>query len=175
MKIYNETKTKVLNESEIDYEKGYLKYDKLFIAHHEAVAGKSAEEIAQALIAQGEICNLRFDGNWYRQTKVYESGGTEEERIMPLEPKEAYDEYEDIQIYVPYTEEELKERVECTELVNLEKWFSKVYDIQVKQYTRCQRLGIEYDNKYGTIAELDEKATINAKRISELRKKYSIQ
>ena len=37
MKIFNETKTKKLSENEIDYEKGYLKYDKLFMAHHDAV------------------------------------------------------------------------------------------------------------------------------------------
>lgn len=110
MRIYNDTKTKVLNESEIDYEKGYLQYDRLFVAHHEAVEGKSAEKIAQELIVQGEVCNLRYDGNWYRQTKVYENGGTEEERIIPLEHKEAYDDYEDIQVYIPYTEEELTER-----------------------------------------------------------------
>lgn len=61
MRIYNDTKTKVLNESEIDYEKGYLQYDRLFVAHHEAVEGKSAEKIAQELIVQGEVCNLRYE------------------------------------------------------------------------------------------------------------------
>ena len=126
MKIYNETKTKELNENEIDYEKGYLKYDKLFISHHEAVAGKSTEEIAQELIAQGEICNLRFDGNWYRQTKVYASGGTEEERIMPLEPQEAYDDYEDIQVYIPYTAEELTERANKKRHAELKAELAKI-------------------------------------------------
>lgn len=144
MKIYNETKTKVLNESEIDYEKGYLRYDKLYIAHHEAVAGKTAKEIAQELIAQGEICNLRFDGNWYKQTKIFESGGTEEERIMPLEPKEAYDEYEDILVYIPYTEEELQEgkitklrnrrEIECFSIINRgQLWYATLTDAQIAE------------------------------------------
>ena len=144
MKIYNETKTKVLNESEIDYEKGYLRYDKLYIAQHEAVAGKTAKEIAQELIAQGEICNLRFDGNWYKQTKIFESGGTEEERIMPLEPKEAYDEYEDILVYIPYTEEELQEgkitklrnrrEIECFSIINRgQLWYATLTDAQIAE------------------------------------------
>ncbi len=69
--------------------------------------------------------------------------------------------------------EELAKQQDYKELVDLEKWFTEVYDAQVKQYDRCQRLGVEYDNKYGTIAELDKQATANAKRISELRNKYS--
>lgn len=57
------------------------------------------------------------------------------------------------------------------ELSELEHWFSDVYDAQVKQYARCMRLGLPYDNKYGTIEELDEQAEQNAKRIAELREK----
>lgn len=55
------------------------------------------------------------------------------------------------------------------ELDELETWFSEVYDMQMKQYERCQRLGITYDNKYGTIEELDATAYKNSQRISELR------
>jgi hypothetical protein len=54
------------------------------------------------------------------------------------------------------------------ELTDLTSWFNNVYDVQVKQYERCLRLGVEYDNKYGTIAELDALASQNAKRINEL-------
>ena len=63
------------------------------------------------------------------------------------------------------TEEEIK----LNELASLETWFTDVYDAQVKQYERCQRLGLGYDNKYGTIDELDAQAVSNAKRIKELR------
>ena len=59
------------------------------------------------------------------------------------------------------------------ELAELEHWFSDVYDVQVKQYARCVRLGLSYDNKYGTIEELDEQAEQNAKRIAELRQKVN--
>jgi hypothetical protein len=46
-------------------------------------------------------------------------------------------------------------------------WLSDVYDLQVKEYSRCVRLGIEYDNKYGTIEELDKKAE---QYVEEIRK-----
>lgn len=110
MKIYNQSKTQELNDSELDYENGYLKSDKLFITHHDAIIGKPADKIAQELMAQGIVCNLRADGNWYKQVKVYENGGTDEEEIKPIKAVEAYDEYEDIQVYVPYTAQEIEER-----------------------------------------------------------------
>lgn len=55
------------------------------------------------------------------------------------------------------------------ELVDLETWFSDVYDMQMKQYERCVRLGIEFTSKYGTVEELDAQAVTNAARINELR------
>ena len=55
------------------------------------------------------------------------------------------------------------------EILELEQWFAKIYDPQVKQYQRSRRLGIPYDNKYGTIQELDNKAKINADRLTYLR------
>ena len=55
------------------------------------------------------------------------------------------------------------------ELHELETWFTNVYDAQIKQAQRCERLGVAYDNKYGTVAELDQIATEKATRIRELR------
>lgn len=93
MKIYNYEKTKELITEEIDLEKGYLQDDKLFVAHHEAVEAKKAV---------------------YEDTVVTEENGgisVYKELISPaVEAKEAYDEYEDIQIYVPYTAEETEAR-----------------------------------------------------------------
>lgn len=57
----------------------------------------------------------------------------------------------------------------ANELSELEAWFNEVYDMQVKQITRCERLGIAYDNKYGTPKELDEEALRKSARIKELR------
>ena len=51
------------------------------------------------------------------------------------------------------------------ELEDLIAWFDE-YDNQVKQYERCQRLGVEFDKN---IEELDAQATINQQRISEIR------
>ena len=52
-----------------------------------------------------------------------------------------------------------------SELRNLYTWFEE-YDNQVKQYNRCQRLGIAYDKD---IKQLDNQAKINAERITEIR------
>ena len=60
------------------------------------------------------------------------------------------------------TQEELLE----LELRSLYAWFEE-YDNQVKQYNRCQRLGIEYDKD---IKQLDNQAKANANRITEIRK-----
>ena len=51
------------------------------------------------------------------------------------------------------------------ELQEINIWF-KEYDNQVKQYERCQRLGIEFDRD---INELDNQAKINQERIREIR------
>lgn len=48
-------------------------------------------------------------------------------------------------------------------------WFRNIYDAQIKQAERCERLGIPYDNKYGTVAELDQLAEEKASRINELK------
>ena len=59
------------------------------------------------------------------------------------------------------TEEELLN----SELSKLYAWFEE-YDNQVKQYNRCQRMGIAYDKD---IEELDSQAKVNADRITEIR------
>lgn len=52
------------------------------------------------------------------------------------------------------------------ELRSLYAWFEE-YDNQVKQYNRCQRMGIAYDKD---IKQLDNQARANANRITEIRK-----
>lgn len=59
---------------------------------------------------------------------------------------------------------ELKAEYE-KELAEIGKWFEN-YDLQVAQYNRCQRLGIEYDKD---IDELDDKAVELSARIKELK------
>lgn len=69
--------------------------------------------------------------------------------------------------YEPTEEEALN-----AELRQINEWFTNVYDNQIKQSQRCARLGIEYDNKYGTIEELDAEAEVKALRIREIIKIY---
>lgn len=77
-----------------DLEKGYLKNDSLFIMHHESV--EAVEEI----------------GHW-ETVAEYPNGGKDVEWIVDtpgVEAAEAWDEYEEILRYIPYTETELKLR-----------------------------------------------------------------
>lgn len=74
--------------------------------------------------------------------------------------------------YRDMTQEELKTYNQHTreqQIVEIEQWF-EMYDNQVKQYNRCTRLNIPYDNKYGTIEELDKLAIEKAARLNELKK-----
>ncbi len=95
MKIYNQEKTQELNKEEIDFEKGYLIKDKLFVKHYEAVKAKPA--------VYGDKIEILPNGSTQNFKPLISEA---------VEAKEAYDEYEDIQVFVPYTEEELKKRAD---------------------------------------------------------------
>lgn len=62
--------------------------------------------------------------------------------------------------------EPTQEEILNSELSDLYAWFEE-YDNQVKQYDRCQRMGIAYDKD---IKELDSQAKANADRITKIRK-----
>ena len=94
-----------------DYELGYLKPDRLFISRHESI--DAVEE----------------QGHW-ETIAEYPNGGKDVDWVIdiPGEPaKEAWDEYEDIQRFVKYTEselatrkiEELKQKLSSTDYVAL--------------------------------------------------------
>ena len=103
MRVFNEDKTQELKE--YDLNKGHLKLDKLFIRHHEA-----AEEIKE---------------QWHYETIAeYPNGGKDVEKIIDVPyqaPQEAFDEYEDIYVYIPYTDEELEELNKPSELEILKR------------------------------------------------------
>lgn len=89
MKIYNKEKTKVLENPDRDL--GYLINDKLTI-HHDAVEG------------------VQEQGH-YNVIAEYPNGGKDVEWVVDVpgvEAKEAYDETEEILVYIPYTEVELQ-------------------------------------------------------------------
>ena len=74
-----------------DLSLGYLREEKILIVHHEAV--EAVEE------------------QWHYETVAeYPNGGKDVAKVIDapgVEAKDAWDEYETIQRYVPYTEEEL--------------------------------------------------------------------
>lgn len=108
MRILDELNNELIEE-EIDFSKGYLKEEEIFIKHHDAV--EAVEE----------------EGHW-ETIAEYPNGGRDVEWVVDIpgvEAKEAWDEYEDIYRYVEYTPEELeaieKERNKPTtdELLNI--------------------------------------------------------
>lgn len=145
MRIFNEDKIKEITQSEVDYKKFKLVEDKLFIMHHEATGFKPKK-------------------SHYEVIAEYPNGGKDVKEVIDepqVDAREAYDEYEDILRLEPLNETELLN----VELSDLYMWFNE-YDNQVKQYNRCQRMGIAYDKD---IEELDSQAKTNAERITEIR------
>ena len=103
MRVFNEDKTQELKE--YDLNKGHLELDKLFIRHHKAV-----EEIKE---------------QWHYETIAeYPNGGKDVEKIIDVPyqaPQEAFDEYEHIYVYIPYTDEELEKLNKPSELEILKR------------------------------------------------------
>ena len=88
MRILDEKGLEVQNP---DYEKGYLKEDRHLVAHHEAV--EAVEEVGH-----------------YETVAEYPNGGKDVAWVVDtpgVEAVEAWDEYEDILRYIPFTEAEL--------------------------------------------------------------------
>lgn len=77
-----------------DLEQGYLKKERILIAHHPAVPGVPEQ--------------------WHYETIAeYPGGGKDVARVVDVPgtaPRKAWDEYEDILRYTPYTQEELEQK-----------------------------------------------------------------
>lgn len=139
MKIYNEEKTQELNYEELNLELGYLKSDKLLIAHHNAVEAREA-------VYEDRIVKEANGG-----VSVYK------EIIFPaVEAKEAWDEFDVIQVYVPYTKKELAGR----EIASLKAKLSAT-DYQAIKFAEGEMTREEY-------AETKAKRAEWRKRINEL-------
>ncbi len=156
MKIYDKSKTIELSETEIDYENGYLKLDKIVTAHHDAVPAKSVEEQIAELTAEGKEI-LTVKGKYYEVTNVYPNGGKDVIEIKEIPAKEAYDDEENIQVYIPYTEAELKECADSKRHAELKVELAKVME-DIEQ----EELGIVRD-------DYAEKKVRAAEIINELR------
>lgn len=86
MKIYNETKTEIIENP--DLENGYLKFD----------------EIVTIIPEQQAV-----EEQWHYEYKDYPSGGRERFKIIDVQGVEyvaEHEEKEEIRVYIPYTEED---------------------------------------------------------------------
>ena len=101
MRVFDESKTTKLTEYDLSV--GYLKPDKLFIAHHEAQEA--------------------VEGQFHYETiKEYPNGGKDVKKVWDVEPqeaREAWDEYEDIQVYIPYTQAQINARLRIRDIIML--------------------------------------------------------
>lgn len=90
MRIFDENNVEITSP---DLSLGYLVQEEMFIAHHEAV---------EAVPEQWH----------YKTVKAYPNGGKDVTKIIDVpgvEAQEAWDEYETIQRYIRYTEEQIAE------------------------------------------------------------------
>ena len=89
--------------------------------------------------------------------------------ISSLISKEESYEYEDIQVYIPYTAEELR----SIKLTDLENWFNNYFDKQLTQSQWQDDFTVSHDNyfdkDYANIDELKAQAKIVRNEIRKLR------
>ena len=144
MRIFNE-QDELLQREDLDLEKGYLKPDKKFVARHEATEAKSEISHYKVLTMYFEDGSMiKCEGDNEDPHIVVEDDSTgkfsyknigEENRVLKgmdvekvidqesEEAKNAYDEYEDIERYILYTEEELEEKQQEKEKVEKQQTF----------------------------------------------------
>ena len=135
MKVYNKENTEVLET--YDLTKGFLKTDKILKVHHEAVPAVPTVTIASKIKVirtnGGKI--IEVDGIHYEVVKEFPNGGRTLEEIeeTPGVPKqEAYDEYEDIMIYIPYTEQEIKAQEKIKKVAECKQYLADTDYIVLK-------------------------------------------
>ena len=118
MKIYNETKTELLLNP--DLERGYLQQDKI---------------VTRVVPAQEEVKE-----QFHYEYKEYPNGGKDQIKVVDVEYRPAKPEtyeYEDIQVYKLYTEEEYinnlraKRETECFPIINRgQLWYDTLTEEQ---------------------------------------------
>ena len=144
MKVYNKEKTQMLTD--YDLEKGYLVNDKI---------------LKEVLQAQEEV---KEQGH-YKTIKEYPNGGKTVEWVVDIQGKPARPEtpvYEDIQVYVPYTEKEIA-------TIRIEKLKQNLSneDFKTIKYIQGKLSKEEFD---AVVVQCDEWR----KEINELEVKYGI-
>lgn len=125
MRVFNQEKTEELQT--YDLEKGHLKSDKLFLRHVDAV-----EE-------QGH----------YETIREYENGGKDVRWVVDVRGETEHDEFEQIQVYVPYTQSELAMR----QISELKQRLQK-YKEDVEQVDLFGMVRADYAEKKQMCAEI---------------------
>ena len=130
MKIYNQSKTEILENP--DLEKGQLIQDKI---------------VTKTIPAQEEV-----QEQFHYEYKEYPNGGKDQIKVVDVAYKPAKPEtyeYEDIEVYVPYTDKELA-RIEIGKLKQeLAKWKEDVEQVELFGMTRT-----DYERKKTRCAEI---------------------
>lgn len=158
MRVFNEDKTQELTEYDLTL--GKLAKDKLFVKHHDAVpevVAQTVEEKISSYLAAGKIVE-EHNGVKYLVVAQYPNGGKDIAEIFPTQAvpaKEAYDEYEDIYVYIPYTEEELAAIEYRSEIAKAKAYLQETDYIVMK------------------IAEAQSEG--DAEQVSALRAEYAVQ
>lgn len=152
MKIYDQDKMQELNEKDLDMSLGHLVDDKIVTVHHEATEAKdaiSAQEQYEKLKAAGEKVKI-IDGKYYRVTKTFENTNGEnvaQIHDIPAHPATvAHDDYEDIKVYIPYTEEELQKIVDNKRHAELKAELAKIKE-DIEQVETFRMVRDDYDEK----------------------------
>ena len=149
MRIFNETKT--IELTEYDLNKGYLKADKI-ITHIPEVPAITVEQKAKELTEQGKEVT-EINGNLYEVLTKNEYGQTVNAiRETPAVP--AHDEDEHIQVYVPYTAEEIEKLKAEKYPVLVERFIREKYTLSAEIAVLRQRdTKPEEFNEYNAYAE----------------------
>lgn len=98
MKILDQNGNELTFDS-VNFDKGYLVEESIFVTHHEAIEP------------------VQEEGHW-ETIAEYSNGGKDVDWIIDIhavEAVDAWDEYEDIHRYIEYTEAELEERRKAEE------------------------------------------------------------
>lgn len=182
MKIFNQEKTEELNYEDLDFTKGHLIYDKLFIKHHNFVPekpAKTASQVAEELKSEG-LKVEEINDKLYLIEKTFENGGRTVKEIKeePFVPAvEEYDEYEDIQVYKPYTEDELLEieknkfrlwRQKYFNIIDRAVWFDTLSDDEKQEVREFRKklLDITDTLEYPTVPKCIAQEVKDENRIS---------
>ena len=130
MKIYNQSKTEILENP--DLEKGHLFQDKI---------------VTKTLPAQEEV-----QEQFHYEYKEYPNGGKDQIKVVDVEHRPAKPEtyeYEDIEVYVPYSDKELAQ-IEIGKLKQeLAKWKEDVEQVELFGMVRT-----DYEQKKNRCAEI---------------------